>query len=674
MARSSLIRPTLSALTALPVALAFAAGILAQTVMPSGSAASVTFAFVGAASVAGLFFAPTRRSALLGIIALAGAADSILSRRLDTTGPVPAGEHDFTAVIYRRYPADALALRLTAVDDLTLSRGLEVMAVVRGEVPSDAVSGYSIRFHGALTPRYTADDGLMPDYGHRFAATCYLPASYIIAVTPAPGLLAAADRCRSRLSALIMASALSSRSKEFLVTALLGEKSAISQSSRETFARAGLAHILALSGLHLAIIAGLFYWLLAPLVLIGPRHLRSVTLIILIWAYTLLTGMGAPVVRAAVMTSIVLLGDLLQRRPVALNSLFAAALIILIFSPESISDAGFQLTFLSVGAIITLSGPLNPFAASPRPILFKAGEAIGVSTAAMLAAGLIAAIRFHSFPLLFLPANILLTPVIIPLLLGAGLALLAALVLGLPCGILISVVNLLVGILDGVARAIASIPFAAIPTYGLSTLTVILTLAVIVAAALSLWPAKPPRFALLSTALLSVAAIISASVTDDISPAPAPGGYIIPGRMRHAAILIPSGSRLYLVTDAPPTIALNLRSRLETDLADFMGSRRLTSVTLLPDTFTADGIIRRGGHIISHGKYLRIISRPEPPVTESLPRPDIAVIVPGFRGDPAYVTDSVRPRRAVVSAQLNSRVRNRLTDSLTARGIPYEIK
>lgn len=674
MARSSLTRPPLSALPALPVALAFAAGILAQSLMPSGSAGIITYAAVGAVALAGAFFAATRRTALLSLIAIAGAADSALSSHLDTPGPIPAGEHVFSAEIYRRYPADALALRLKAVDDSTLRRGQDVIAVVRGEVPSDAVAGYAIRFHGALTPRYTADDGIMPDYGDRFAASCYIRPSDIMAVTPAPGLSAAADRCRSRLSGLLLGSALSPRSKEFLVTALLGEKSAISQSSRDTFARAGLAHILALSGLHLAIIAGLFYWLLAPLVLIGPRHLRSGILIILIWAYTLLTGMGAPVVRAAVMITIVLLGDLLQRRPVALNSLFAAALIILMFSPGAIYDAGFQLTFLSVGAIITLSGPLNPFASSPRRILYKAGEAIGVSTAAMLAAGLIAALRFHSFPLLFLPANILLTPVIVPLLLGAGLALLAALILGLPCGILTAAVNLLVDIIDGVARAIAAIPFAAIPTYGLSTLTVILTIAVIVAAAIALWPPKPPRFALTVTAILSAAAIISATLTDGYSPAPAPGEYIIPGRMRHAAILIPSGSRLYLATDAPPTIALNLRSRLETDLADFMGSRRLTTITLLPDTFTADGIIRRGGHIISHGKYLRMIAGPEPPVTGSLPRPDIAVIVPGFRGDPAHVTDSVRPRRAVVSAQLNSRVRVRLTDSLTARGIPYEIK
>ena len=107
---------------------------------------------------------------------------------------------------------------------------------------------------------------------------------------------------------------------------------------------------LVISGLHVAIfcffIMGLLAWTGVPV------RLRAVLTIALVWLYVLFTGCGVPAVRAGWMISFVLAAPLLERRRDALSGLAGSALLILLYQPQQLFAAGFQLTFVAMWAIL----------------------------------------------------------------------------------------------------------------------------------------------------------------------------------------------------------------------------------------------------------------------------------------------------------------------------------
>ncbi len=120
----------------------------------------------------------------------------------------------------------------------------------------------------------------------------------------------------------------------------------------------------------MAILCGIFFGLFRALGL--PRPLSGAVLIPLMWAYVALTGWPASAIRATVMLTVVLAGWVLNRPSDLLNSLHAAAWLILAWEPEQLFQAGFQLSFLVVLCLILLLPPLRLWAArlvAPDPLL-----------------------------------------------------------------------------------------------------------------------------------------------------------------------------------------------------------------------------------------------------------------------------------------------------------------
>jgi len=143
---------------------------------------------------------------------------------------------------------------------------------------------------------------------------------------------------------------------------ILGKRGTIPQHVKDSFAITGTAHLLAISGLHLGIIAGIM--LSIGLWLFGRRHYIYVYLaLILLWLYTLLTGMNPPVVRGAIMASLFLVAELLGRQRSGIVSLVFAAAIMIGITPEIMWMASFQMSFMAMTGLITVS-----------PIFMKWGE------------------------------------------------------------------------------------------------------------------------------------------------------------------------------------------------------------------------------------------------------------------------------------------------------------
>src|SRR5262249_47685408 len=109
-------------------------------------------------------------------------------------------------------------------------------------------------------------------------------------------------------------------------------------------------HIFAVDGLRMAILFAIFFTLFRALGL--PRAVIGVALLPLLWFYVALTGWPASAIRATLMLTIIIVGWALKRPSDLLNSLFAAALIILLWEPQQLFQAGFQLSFFVVLCLI----------------------------------------------------------------------------------------------------------------------------------------------------------------------------------------------------------------------------------------------------------------------------------------------------------------------------------
>jgi competence protein ComEC len=134
---------------------------------------------------------------------------------------------------------------------------------------------------------------------------------------------------------------------------LLGIRGNIPESLKSDFARSGTAHLLAISGLHLSIMAGVL--LSIGIWLFGRRHYLYVWLALgAIWLYAIITGLHPPVVRGAIMASLFLAAELLGRQRSAMVALTFAAAVMVGISPYILGDASFQLSFLAMAGLVFL--------------------------------------------------------------------------------------------------------------------------------------------------------------------------------------------------------------------------------------------------------------------------------------------------------------------------------
>ena len=163
---------------------------------------------------------------------------------------------------------------------------------------------------------------------------------------------------------------------------LLGVRGNIPQSVKDDFVYTGTAHLLAISGLHLGIVAGIMLSL--GLWLFGRRHYLYIWLALaIIWLYALLTGMHPPVVRGAIMASLFLAAELLARQRSAITALIFAAAVMVGLSPYILGDAAFQLSFLAMAGLVFL---FPAFRSLGRSLINKF---IGEEGATVTAAGII---------------------------------------------------------------------------------------------------------------------------------------------------------------------------------------------------------------------------------------------------------------------------------------------
>jgi competence protein ComEC len=214
---------------------------------------------------------------------------------------------------------------------------------------------------------------------------------------------------------------------------VLGEDEEIDSATGEDFRRAGLAHLLAVSGQNVALLALLAMPLLAALGL--PLRTRLVWLLGLIAAYVPLAGAGPSIQRAAIMGGLSVLATLSGRRASRFYALGAAAVVLLALEPGIAADVGWQLSFAAVLGILLLASRLRAAIASrigERGWRRALADGVAMTIAATLATAPLIAFHFEAVSTTTLFANLLALPAVAPAMWLGMLTAAAGQVPGLP--------------------------------------------------------------------------------------------------------------------------------------------------------------------------------------------------------------------------------------------------
>jgi len=455
----------------------FGAGIAAWLWLPAPAQWSAWIASALGLGAAGLAWGGGRlgRAMLVGGLTLAAGCGWIWLR----SERVAAPRLERAAVVSLTARVDKIE-PLVAKGDVRLTltpEGSELPPRIRVSMPADkAPPGLGAGARISLRARLQPPPPMALPGGHDFARDAWFqrrgavgraigPVEILVA-SPGGGIGALRDRLGEHIRTQLPASS------GGIATALAnGDQGAVTASDADAMRRSGLAHLLSVSGLHIAAAVGAAMLISLRLLALSERLALRVNLVLVSAAvgagagigYTLLTGMQVPTVRACIAALLVLGGIALGREAISLRLVAVGALLVLLFRPEALAGASFQMSFAAVTAIITLHqfGPVRRLL-GPReegwPMRFVRAV-IGLlltGLAVELALMPIALYHFHKTGLYSVAANMIAIPlttfVIMPL--EAGALLLDSLGLGAPLWAATGwTIDLMLGLAANVAEA-----------------------------------------------------------------------------------------------------------------------------------------------------------------------------------------------------------------------------
>lgn len=244
--------------------------------------------------------------------------------------------------------------------------------------------------------------------GHRVSATAYCSSSRWKQL---PGqersLLFSALHLRRVLLLRMEQLRLPEEAKASLAAITLGYRGELSREMQQRFSVAGVAHILSVSGFHVAIVC----WFVSSLLFFFPKNRmgrwsRYLLMLIFLWAFTYVSGLSVPAVRAALMLTFFLTGQVLRRTGDRYNTLAASAFCMLAYRPLYLFDVGFQLSYLAVFFILYLQPRITKLLDVRNPLLAAPWGWLTVTLAAQLGTAPLCLYYFGQFPVMFLFTNL----------------------------------------------------------------------------------------------------------------------------------------------------------------------------------------------------------------------------------------------------------------------------
>ena len=305
-----------------------------------------------------------------------------------------------------------------------------------------------------------------------------------------------------------------------LVAAItLGQKNMLDQEQKQYFIRAGIMHIMAVSGLH-AMILSLFVFNLLYFLKRRLNFLRSLITVLFLWMFAFVTGLTPSVLRATIMFTFLQGGKLIQRDVNSLNSVLASAFILLIARPSALFDAGFLLSYSAVIYIICFYRGLYQKASIRNRLADKIWQSVVVTITAQAGTLPLTIMLFNRFPTWFIFTNIIIVP-IASLLIVLGCMVPLTFPLEILSGLLASLLGNLAGITEMLTETASELPFSTIDNIGLTAPEALFLFCFIF---LTFWymlnmrsvPVLYPKIALLPVVLLFFCREVSTRTTNEL--------------------------------------------------------------------------------------------------------------------------------------------------------------
>lgn len=519
----------------LPVACGMLVGIVVTSVWPS----AVAMWMVIACGVGTLVWAVLVRHGLAAVfgasLALGGVltygvgaeADAGCSRLIDGVGHTVQARIDDVEVYGGGSAQRALGVIVMA-DGEAVEPPLRVSLLMPTARPR-LMSGDVVRCE-AVIERSQAGDTDVPyevDYAaynkvRGIAATAYVSASEgkepEVVARCAGGFAVWLSQQREAIESSIYDSGMQPATAAFVSAILVGDTEYLDPALRDDFRAAGLSHTLAISGLHVGIIAALLSLLLTPLqVWRRGREVKYVTIMVLIWIYALLTGLSPSVLRASVMVSSYYVCRLLQRDGSPYNALALAAVVCMVVNPYDVLSVGAQLSFAAVLSLLLFGEALNPVSRRRR-WLYRLVALFVVPMAALLGTGVIVMVHFHTLPLLSVVTNAA-ACILMPVMLCGGIVIAALGAVGLAVPMVSGAIDVCYDVINGIASSAAGLPWAELRGVVIGPVVVTAYVTALGALAVALHQAGVRRGALRLMACSVAVAVCGVVIGGDRAPA-----------------------------------------------------------------------------------------------------------------------------------------------------------
>jgi len=319
------------------------------------------------------------------------------------------------------------AVRLT-LDRVVLARVAPADTPRRVRVSLHGAGGIAVPEPGAvvqMTAHLSGSGGPVEPGGFDFRRHAWFLKLGAVGYTRAPVVLWHAPEggvpvfaLRRALSARVQ-TAIPGEPGAFAAAVIAGDRSGMGQESLTALRHANLAHLLAISGLHMGLLAGFVFAVLRTgLALIPTLALRwpvkkiaAVCALVVAAGYLALSGGNVATERAFVMVAVALVAVLLDRRALSLRAVAVAALIVLVLRPEALMGPGFQMSFAATTALVAAFAALRDRGGLPGPRWLQGGLSLLISSAvAGAATAPIAAAHFNLFSHYGLAANLVSVP------------------------------------------------------------------------------------------------------------------------------------------------------------------------------------------------------------------------------------------------------------------------
>lgn len=270
-----------------------------------------------------------------------------------------------------------------------------------------------------------------------------------------------------------------------LKSIIFGNQGYLDKKLLDLFSISGTAHIIAVSGLHVGILVLILHYLL-KLLQVGKKYILLITMILLLF-YSAIVNFPVSIIRAMSMYYLYVLGYFLERKYDAINSLCMIAFLLLLFNPFNLFSISFQLSFAATLSILLF----YPYVLKGLKFVPNYLQSIlAVTIAAQLGTIPIMIYHFQQLSLIALVANILIVPILAPLLFMAFASIISGLISsGLSAGIN-KLIHYILLYMHWIVRKLSDVPFAAIKIENFSWQFILLYYFLLFALYLTLWHNK----------------------------------------------------------------------------------------------------------------------------------------------------------------------------------------